>query len=218
LSRILLAWELGAHYGHLLQLAAVAKALRREGHDLLFAVRDLRGAADVLAPRGFPFVQAPVFRRRQPAPAPPANHAEMLALEGFSDEATTHGIVGGWIALAEMFRADAMVADYAPGALIAGRALGLPQVQIGTGFEMPPLCSPMPSIRPWQDIPEARLRGSEQQLLDRVNRVLRSLRSRELDALAEWFRSAGRIYTTFPRDGPFRPAPGGTVRRTDLRV
>jgi UDP:flavonoid glycosyltransferase YjiC (YdhE family) len=207
-SRILLAWELGANYGHLLQLAAVAGRLRAAGHEILFAVRDLKGAAELLAPRGFAFTQAPVFERRQRAPAPPVNHAEILALAGYSDEATARGIVSAWIALARMFRADAIVADHSPGALVGGRVLALPRAQIGTGFEIPPLASPMPSIRPWEQIPDERLRRSERRLLRLVNRILRSFRGREFDSLADWFRTEARIYTTFPELDPFGPRPG----------
>ena len=207
-SRILLAWELGANYGHLLQLAAVAERLRAAGHGVLIAVRDLTGAAEVLGARGLTFVQAPIFDRRQRAPAPPVNHAEMLALAGYSDEPTARGLVSGWVALARMFRADAIVADHSPGALVAARVLALPQAQIGTGFEIPPLASPMPSIRPWEQIPDERLRRSERQLLRRVNRILRSFRSREFDTLADWFRTGARTYTTFPELDPFGPRPG----------
>ena len=92
-SRILLAWELGANYGHLLQLAAVAERLRDAGHEILFAVRDLKGAAEILAPRSIPFAQAPFFQNRQRAAAAPVNHAEMLALAGYADEVTASGLV-----------------------------------------------------------------------------------------------------------------------------
>lgn len=208
MSRILLAWELGAGYGHLLQLAAVAGRLRAAGHAVLIAVHDLAGAAEVLGARGLAFVQAPVFHRRQRAPAPPVSHAEMLALEGYADEGSARGLVSGWIALARMFHADTIVAGHAPGALVAGRVLGLPLVQIGTGFEIPPLCLPMPSIRPWERIPDERLHRSERQLLRRMNRVLRSFGSREFDTLADWFRTGARVYATFPELDPFGPRPG----------
>jgi UDP:flavonoid glycosyltransferase YjiC (YdhE family) len=208
MSRILLAWELGANYGHLRQLAAVGQALRAHGHELLFAVRDLSGAAEMLAPQGFHFTQAPVFHRRQRAPAPPASHAEMLALSGYSDEATARGLAGGWMGLLRIHRPDAIVADHAPGAILAGRIAAVPVVMIGTGFEIPPLESPLPSIRPWERISEERLRRSERSLLRLVNRILRSLGGRELDILADWFRAEARLHTTFPELDPFGPRRG----------
>jgi UDP:flavonoid glycosyltransferase YjiC (YdhE family) len=207
-SRILLAWELGANYGHLARLADLAERLRAGGHQLLFAVRDVKSAAEVLGSRGFAFVQAPVSPRRGRASAPPANHAEMLALEGYADEASAWGRVRGWMNLAQLFRADAIVADYAPGALIAGRVLALPQAQLGTGFEIPPCATPMPSIRPWEAVPEDRLLRSERRLTELLNRVLRSLRGRELENLADVYRTEARVLATFPELDPFGPRPG----------
>jgi UDP:flavonoid glycosyltransferase YjiC (YdhE family) len=83
--------------------------------------------------------------------------------------------------------------------------LALPRAQIGTGFEIPPLVSPMPSIRPWEQIPDERLRRSERQLLRLMNRVLRSLGGREFETLVDWFRTEARIFTTFPELDPFGP-------------
>ncbi len=205
MSRILLAGELGTNYGHLLPLAAVAERLRAAGHEILFAVRDLGSAVEVLGARGFTFAQAPLFHRKLRTSAQPVNHAEMLALVGYADEAAARGLVSGWIALLRMFRAEAIAANHAPGALLAGHILGLPLAQIGTGFEIPPLVAPLPSIRPWEPIPEERLRKPEHQMLRRINRLLRPFGAREFDMLADWFRTEARILTTLPEVDPFGP-------------
>lgn len=51
-KRILFAWELGANLGHLARDIPVAEQLRKLGHDVTFAARDLRVAQEMLAPRG----------------------------------------------------------------------------------------------------------------------------------------------------------------------
>ncbi|MCC7484800.1 MAG: UDP-glucuronosyltransferase [Burkholderiales bacterium] len=203
MSRILMAWELGAHFGHLAQLAAIAMPLRAAGHRLLFAARDLPGAAEVLGPLHLEFVQAPVLLRHRRVPAPPANHAEMLAFEGYADPSSARGLIAGWVNLARTFGANVIVADYAPGALVAGRILGVPSVQVGSGFSIPPLASPMPSIRPWEDIPRTRLARSEHHVTEVMNRVLRSHHGPELSCLADLFRSEARLLATFPELDPF---------------
>ena len=38
MARVLLAWELGGNYGHLVALRALACELRRRGHECVFAV------------------------------------------------------------------------------------------------------------------------------------------------------------------------------------
>jgi UDP:flavonoid glycosyltransferase YjiC (YdhE family) len=48
LSRILIVWQLGANYGHLGWDLHIAEHLRHRGHEVSFAVRDLRLAAEQL--------------------------------------------------------------------------------------------------------------------------------------------------------------------------
>jgi UDP:flavonoid glycosyltransferase YjiC (YdhE family) len=66
----------------------------------------------------------------------------------------------------------------------------------------------MPSIRPWEAVPEDRLLRSEQRLTELLNRVLRSLRGLELENLADLYRTEARVLATFPELDPFGPRPG----------
>ena len=161
-----------------------------------------------LGPRGFAFLQAPFSQRRAPSGQAPASHAEMLALEGYADQASLWGIVRGWLSLAKMFRLETILADHSPGALTAGRILGLPQAQLGHGFEIPPRLSPLPSIRPWENVPPERLKRAEERLVTAVNGTLRSFRGRELERLADLFDTEARVLATFPDLDPFGPRPG----------
>ena len=208
MSRILFAWELGANYGHLTRMAPIAERLRSAGHQVFFAVRDVASAAEILGPKGFAFAQAPVPSARPRPKSGPGNNAEMLALEGYADRVTLWGMARGWISLAQLFRTDLVVADHAPGALLAARILGLPRAQIGSGFEIPPSGSPLPAIRPWEDISEERLRRSEQGVTDVVNAVIRSFRGKELENIAGLFDSDARVLSTFAELDPFGPRAG----------
>lgn len=207
MSRILFAWELGANLGHLARVAPIAEKLRAAGHQVLFAVRDVKSGARVLGAKGFAFAQAPYWHRRAGPPQAPGNHAEMLALEGYADPASLWGMVRGWITLVHLFRAEVIIADHSPGALIAGRILGLPQAQLGTGFEIPPQVTPLPSIRPWENVPQERLQRSEHRLVESINSAIRSFRGPELERLADLFKTEARILATFPQLDPFGPRP-----------
>jgi UDP:flavonoid glycosyltransferase YjiC (YdhE family) len=163
-SRFLFAWELGAHYGHLARLLPIAEGLRARGHDVVFALRDTRSAAELLAPRGFAFVQAPLAGRRGGPGKPPASYAEILLADGWSDPAGLLGRVLAWQALMRAGRTDVVLADHAPTTLLAAHLAGLPHLAIGNGFAIPPDCSPPPSIRPWEPVGEARLREAAERV------------------------------------------------------
>ena len=59
MSRILLAWELGAASGHLAGLRPVVEVLLARGHQVTLAAQNLRNAARVFAGLDFPIVPAP---------------------------------------------------------------------------------------------------------------------------------------------------------------
>jgi len=129
----------------------------------------------------------------------------MVAIEGYADAAALWGMTRGWLSLAQLSRADLIVADHSPGALLAGRILGLPRACIGTGFKIPPRRSPLPSIRPWESVPEDRLQRSERAVLKAINGVIRSFRGGELDHLADLFDIEARIFLTFAELDPYGP-------------
>ncbi len=55
MARILMAWELGAGYGHLAPLLTLARPLKAAGHEVSFVVRDVVAAEAVLAGSGIPY-------------------------------------------------------------------------------------------------------------------------------------------------------------------
>ena len=101
-KRILFAWELGANLGHLARDIPVAEQLRKLGHDVTFAARDLRVAQEVLAPRGFRFLQAPRPHTAGHRKQPPANYSGILLAGGYGDALNLVGSVGGWAGLLDV--------------------------------------------------------------------------------------------------------------------
>lgn len=195
MARILLAWELGNHLGHLGRLLPVAQALRRAGHQTLFAVCNMRSAEQVLTPRGFEYVQAPLLPQGVRPRQPPISYAELLLAEGFADRDSLSGVLRAWSRLFELFRPDLILADHSPSVLVAARRDGIAVVPIGNGFEIPPNASPMPSIRVWETIGPARLVQAEVRVLQAINKHLGS--ARRLQRLADLFHEQPVVIAWF---------------------
>lgn len=196
MSRILFAWELGANLGHLSRDVPVAEKLREAGHDVAFAVRDTRVAAEILIPRQFDFIQSPIYIGRARLAEPPANYAELLAAEGWCDRVALVGHLRAWLSVISMGKFDAVVADHAPGALVAAHIAGSIGIALGSGFEIPPDSEPMPTIRPWQPYSRDRLMASERKVLADINAVVADLGGKSFTRLGEIF-TANQIFTTF---------------------
>lgn len=196
MSRILFAWELGANFGHLARDIPIAERLRAQGHDILFVVRDVGVAEQLLRSRGFSFVQAPVALL-PPTREAPANYSEILMAAGYGDSSSLSGRVRAWTALFNLHGSHVVVINHAPTALLAARAVDLPAVVTCIGFEVPPQVEPLPSIRPWEGTPIERLRSADSFVLKRLNDVLGSYGRPMLARVADLFEGVPTFFTTF---------------------
>lgn len=187
MKKFLFVWELGANYGHLTRDLQVAKCLRARGHSVYFAVCDTRIAAELLAPHSFEFVQAPLPQSQTRLLRPPANYAELLLAEGWGNQLSLIGRLRAWISLFNLTTPHTVIADHAPTALLAAYIAGLHAVAFGNGFEIPPPVSPMPSIRPWENIENSRLEKSVKFVLGQANAVSIALGGKPLTRLIDIF-------------------------------
>ncbi|RYZ83857.1 MAG: hypothetical protein EOO68_32425, partial [Moraxellaceae bacterium] len=92
-----------------------------------------------------------------------------------------------WRQLFSIVKADLILADYAPTALLAARSLGVKAVALGTGFSIPPQLSPLPAFNRRLVIQEAALRSSDEQLLTALNRYLAHFNSPLLSTVSDLF-------------------------------
>lgn len=200
--RVLYAWELGANAGHLERGLAVAEALRTQGVDVVFAVRNLDLARRLLASRGFHYVGCPSAPPRPPQRAP-VNYSDLLLECGFDDAPGLSARVHAWSELFQWMKPDLAVLDYAPTAQLAAYASGLPSVLVGSGFYIPPGTNPLPSIQPRKQITDHQLIAADQQLLQQVNHVAHELGASPLTQIDELFARSPQIVTTFPELDPY---------------
>lgn len=197
MSRILIAWELGGNWGHLAHTVPVAEKLRGYGHEIFFAAKNTRTAAEILSQHVFNYVQSPLCSARRHPLHPPLNYAGILAAEGWGDNAALTGHIRAWINLIELGRFDAVVAEHAPGALIAAAIIGCTVIPFGNGFEIPPDIHPMPTIRSWERRSPEELVAGERHVLGCINKVVKSHGKTSYPQLGSIFPRHS-ILATFP--------------------
>ena len=193
----MIAWELGGNYGHIARCMPIAKALRSRGHEVILAVRDLRTAAEMLTADGFAYCQAPVSQSRTKLRSPPASYAEIFLGSGYQEANVLLGMTRAWKTLLELHGSSVLLADHSPTALLAAHLMDIPKVAIGNGFAIPPDRSPLPSIRPWDDISTQRLQQADQRLQQSLDALGTSFEATRPISLQALFRQSS-LLDTFP--------------------
>jgi UDP:flavonoid glycosyltransferase YjiC (YdhE family) len=194
--RYLFIWELGGGLGHLSNLLPLAATLRNRGHDVFVAVKDVVSGARVA--RNFAFSLLPIPERRFDLPFMPASYAEVVYSTAFATETTLEAIVRSWHALFALIRPDILICDHAPCSLFAARLMGIPRVNLGTGFFIPPQISPLPIFRDWDPVPQTRPAQIEARVLELANKVSATFNVEPFDSLAAVFACDQNVLVTWP--------------------
>ena len=201
----MLAWELGADYGHVMRFSTLALELVRRGHEPVLVLKDLTHAEALLGEQRLTVLQAPVWLGNVSGLVQPASFAETLLRMGFLHPSALTGVCRAWLSLMHLFKPDVLVCDYAPTLLLATRGLGLARVNIGESFGVPPRTRPMPIYRPWRPEPPARVAQAEQHALNGANATLARLGLPPLRCLADLMEVDEEIITGFAE---FEQYPG----------
>ncbi|MCE4554693.1 glycosyltransferase [Roseateles cellulosilyticus] len=211
MARYAFIWELGGAYGHLGRMIPVARELQRRGHEVVFIIRELVEAERLLGPHGFKWYQAPLWIGRVMKLPDPLSLAELLMGFGFLDVPALLSICRAWRNLLTALSVDALVFDYAPTAVLASRGLGLPQLNLANGFQVPPDTTPLPPLRWWQKdkAPAARLMDSEKQVLHVANQVLYELGAPPVAGMRDILSGSIDVFATLPELDHYPHRNGG---------
>lgn len=141
--RVLLCWEAGANRGHLLTLASVAKAVA--GRASVHARLCRLDHASILAPfcndiaRGWPLkMQRLTLEDQAKAAQYKLTWAMWLKARGYADPEYLRAVFEWWRDTIWSLQPTVVVGDYAPTALMAARALGIPSIAVGNVYGLPP--------------------------------------------------------------------------------
>jgi UDP:flavonoid glycosyltransferase YjiC (YdhE family) len=206
-ARILIGWEFGRNLGHIARDLPLARACRDAGHEVVWAVPDLRAAASQLEGEGFLLLQTPLVRASA-SQARPISFSDMLLREGYDDSAGLLGSLHGWVGLVRLAAPAVIVHDYAPTALLAARVTGVPAMVLGSGFMVPPPVTPTPGFWPAASVPAQALQEADARLVARINAALAAFGAPAIASLVDVYAQGGQYLTTFEELDPFGPRPG----------
>jgi UDP:flavonoid glycosyltransferase YjiC (YdhE family) len=197
--KVLYAWEIGEDLGHITQFLPLALELRRRGHDVVTALRELPRAENIIGRHGITMLQAPIWQGALlDPPQSPISYSEILFFFGYLEASGLTAMIKAWTGLISLIEPDIIIADHAPTALIAARALGIPRTTMGSGFFLPPATTPLPNMRPWLNVSSERLTQSDQRALGTINAALQTLSARPLERLSDLFECSKHFLITFP--------------------
>ena len=199
MARIIFAWELGGGLGHLIPFSILGQALKQQGHDCCFILRDLSNAELTLGKLDRPCLQAPIFLPKHQEPPTPATYPQMLTAIGYENPNHLLGHAKAWRNLFDTIQADILVAEHSPTALLASRGLNMRRIATApTGFTLPPVEYPLRNLRTWENLTEDELRTSEDEVVKTINHVLRTIAAPEIASVGDLFHVDARIAFTFP--------------------
>jgi hypothetical protein len=211
MARVLVAWELGAGWGHVARLRPLATALRQRGHEVVVALRDIAVTGKLFVREGVPCLAAP-FKLGWPENSirPAQTFAHVLHNVGFASFDELDSLACAWESLFDLIDPDVIVFDHSPTALLASRSINAKRVLLGDGFCCPPAGESLPPLAPWRSVDIAKATTDESRTLAIANRILKVRGLRPLDRLADLYQDAdAQFLTTFAELDHFGPRQDG---------
>jgi UDP:flavonoid glycosyltransferase YjiC (YdhE family) len=203
MASILFAWQLGEGYGHTGTFLSIAAALRERGHTVIAAVPDPATSGRLGERLGDRILQAPPLRLYRALDPPPASYAQLLQAHGFDRAPLLREHVALWRALFTPTGCDMVIANHAPGALLAAYVAGIPLVQLGTGFAIPPGVQPSPRLITLTRVEDVDVRASERAVAEALRRSTRGVGVKPLRHLGELYARGNALLYSVPELDPF---------------
>lgn len=172
--RALFTWELGNNIGHLTHIMNVSKKLSEQGWEIFFALKNPIALKNFNIEFPYKVLQAPHQPPAQVS-SEPLTYAEDLIGCGYENTENLKALIKCWLDIFDIVNPDAIISEASPTALLAGKACGLTTFSFGSGFNVPPLTTPMQSLQHWENYTSAFLLERETKILSNINAALKEL-------------------------------------------
>jgi len=201
--RILLGWEFGGGFGHVVLLREIARYLgETQSCEFLFALRKPQnGIASGLPGRSVIPVPEPQKSAGYKMPPGRATYGEYVSETLMSEEGAFASRLAGWEKIVQDFDPHLIIAEYAPGLSLFARGRW-PVLAVGTGYTMPP---PEMEVFPPIGGFKRPLYASEPDIIDRLNTDLARIGARPIERLPQLNEADAYGLTTIPIFDPYKP-------------
>lgn len=212
--RILLAWEIGRNYGHVMALAELAQAMakkHRKKAEIFFVLQSPGAVLPFVEGLEYRLLQAPFsapkpqLRLPQAAKDEPARLPKDLILTytdelrqwGYDNPQVLAGLVRAWRDLYAAIKPDVIVANAAPTALLAAKGLKIKIINFGSSYDVPAKAVPMPMAKTTDRVSPQLLLDREGQVVDIINKAQALNGLKPIKTIADMLKANAEFITMF---------------------
>lgn len=196
-THLLLTWELGSGYGHIMGFIPLIEALIPLGVSLSIIARNTVVAGQLLADYPVTIYPSPIFIGDQDRlRSATLSYSDIIYDLGFGDVDELTHTAQAWQNLFALINPDMIIADHSPTAILAARCKRIPSVTFGTGFFIPPLHQSLPLFQRLADDMNNKVRNKEQQVLHNINTILETHGQQSIDFVSNLFADSLNLLCT----------------------
>lgn len=172
--KLLLATEANEGMGHIAPWCSLVSMALQQGMDVHMAAPDLAKLNQFMGQHlKMNLWQAPCVRSvRSDGGISAKSWPEILVALGYGDVTCLTGVVKGWINILRSVRPDVVMADYAPALILAARVTGIPVIEVGSGFCVPPLLNGPHALPGIRNADQQAMNSASDQLMHSFNAAL----------------------------------------------
>ncbi|MDT0594731.1 glycosyltransferase [Glaciecola petra] len=198
-KHIVLTWELGAGYGHIMGFTPLINVWLERGYKVSLISRNTVTAGNLLRDHPVSILQAPLYSREVANKVDlTLTYADIIYNLGYARTQDLVSLSNAWINLFSLIKPDLIIADHSPSAVLAARCLDIKTVTYGTGFCIPPDVSPMPTFQVVTAAQQADCNEREQKTLQNLNTVLGSHKKESLERVSQLFSASLNFICSLP--------------------
>jgi UDP:flavonoid glycosyltransferase YjiC (YdhE family) len=114
-----------------------------------------------------------------------------------------------WMNIFVALKADVVIANFSPTAMLASRILGITTFTLGTGYYVPPNIFPIPPFVPSMNVPPQRLEEGDRKVTSVINAVLGIYKKPSIPNLAALFHIKKQLFLTYTETDHYDSRPTG---------